>query len=186
MSGEEGGGQQSIGRSRARIISSCQERCFKAVARYIEAANSLEDQQNARLAAAELHNAVLAYYRALRPLRDKEAVEDFWASAEWEFTDSSGYTQTLEGLGELEGMMLQTEQVEQTTQGFLGRRTTASQQPTRLPPRTLLDLAAKLDDAAVQLGFAPDVDDGAQQLYAIKKDPEDYGEPIDDSIPKPE
>lgn len=167
----ERAGEESIGRSRAKIISASQERCFRAVTNYIEAANSLDDGQSERVAAAELHNAVIAYYLALDPLSEKDAVADYWDEA---------------GLDNLSQMMVQYESVEERESGFLGERSTTRREPKRLSPRTLLVLARSLDRAAVRLGFAPEVDSGDGELYEVKRDPDEYGDPIDDDIPKPE
>jgi hypothetical protein len=181
MTEEDGGdGTRTAGRSRGRIIAATQERAFKAVNRYVEAANSLDDSGEARVAAAELHNAVMAYYRALRPLRNEEVIEDFWEGAEWEYRGDR-----VKGLDKLAQVMVESEEDTEHRQGFLGARTERKRKPLRLAPKTLIQLAATLDDAAVKLGFAPEVDTSDGQLYAIKRDPEEYGEPVDDSIPKP-
>jgi hypothetical protein len=182
----------TVARSRERIISHAQERCHAAAVRYIEAANSLDDDARSDLAAAELHNAVIEYYRALRPLSGEDAVSDYWgdvtlwtrrtqseSGSDEEAAEVTGFDR----LGE-EAVRMRT--VEEKTMGYTGSRTVTRQEPVRLPPKILLRIAEKLDEAAVKLGFAPETDDGRDKTYEMKKDPEDHDEPIDDSIPKPE
>jgi hypothetical protein len=50
----------------------------------------------------------------------------------------------------------------------------------------LLELTERLDDLANKLGFGAATASGKGDIYAIKRDPEDYSEPVNDDIPKPQ
>jgi hypothetical protein len=50
----------------------------------------------------------------------------------------------------------------------------------------LIELTEELDDLAKKLGFAATTESGAGDIYAVKRDPEDYDDPVNDDIPKPE
>jgi len=175
----------TVARSRERIISHAQERCHAAAVRYIEAANSLDDDARSDVAAAELHNSTIEYYRALRPLSDEDAVSDFWADVELWDPDAEE-KEAVTGFDTLGDWAVQMRTTTQTKRGYTGSKKVTRKEPVRLPPSVLLDVAEKLDEAAVKLGFAPETDDGRDKTYEMKKDPEDHDEPIDDSIPKPE
>jgi hypothetical protein len=78
---------------------------------------------------------------------------------------------------------------EQTTRS--NRRTgelTVTQVPAidELDDWYLIELTEQLDDLAKKLGFAAKADSGKGDMYAVKRDPDDYKEPVSDDIPKPE
>lgn len=50
----------------------------------------------------------------------------------------------------------------------------------------LIDVTEQLDDLAKKLGFAAKAASGKGDMYAVKRDPDDYEEPVSDDIPKPE
>lgn len=50
----------------------------------------------------------------------------------------------------------------------------------------LIEVTEQLDDLAKKLGFAAKAASGKGDMYAVKRDPEDYEEPVSDDIPKPE
>lgn len=146
--------QGTVGQSRAKIIAAAQERCYRAVTTFIESATTSDGQPDR--AAVELHNAVIAFYRALRPLRGEPAVADDWEGVEWQ-TREGEHT----GLAALETMMIRYKETNRKRTGFLGTQQQTRRVPVRLPPQTLLNLAAELDDMAVALGFAPEVAEGS-------------------------
>jgi hypothetical protein len=44
----------------------------------------------------------------------------------------------------------------------------------------------ELEDIADELGFSAAVDSGKGDLYAVKRDPDKYDDPVNDDITKPE
>jgi len=65
-------------RARENIIKHEQERLHTAMSEYVQISNSTNRDDAERVAAAELHNAVIRYYWALKPLANEPAVRDFW------------------------------------------------------------------------------------------------------------
>lgn len=196
---DDGDRPTTVAQSRERIISHAQERCHAASVRYIEAANSLDGDNRRELAAAELHNAVIEYYRALQPLSNEDAVSDFWESVVLWTTEGSesdgggsdddgsvGDSAAVTGFDRLGKEAVRFRTVTESKMGYCGQRTESRREPVRLPPDLLLRVAQKLDEAAIKLGFSPETDDGKEKTYTIGKNQEDYDDPIDDSIDKPE
>lgn len=52
--------------------------------------------------------------------------------------------------------------------------------------RELDRIGRELDDIAMELGFGPEPKSGSGDIYEVKRDPEDYDDPIKDDIPKPQ
>jgi hypothetical protein len=50
----------------------------------------------------------------------------------------------------------------------------------------ILSVIEQLDDVANDLNFSANAADGKGDLYAIKRDPDDYDDPVSDDVPKPE
>lgn len=190
----DGGG--TVGASRARIIAHAQERCHQARTQYIEAENTIEGGEHALVAAAELHNAVIEYFYALRPLKDEDPVEDFWDDVVlWTEqipvrTEAGGISmeeQPVTGFDQLAQEAIKHKTVQEERDGYLGKRVVTRDIPIRLPPDILLRISAKLDQAAGMLGFKPSTDDGTGDTFRVSnRDPEDYDDPVKDDIPKPE
>ena len=57
---------------------------------------------------------------------------------------------------------------------------------TELNDWYLLELTEDLDDCAKKLGFSAKATSGGGPLYSIKRDPEDYDDPVSEDVPKPE
>lgn len=145
--------------SRARIIAEAQARTHDARMQFIESANSIEQGAHENLAAAQLHNAVIEYFYALRPLKDEPPVRQFWNEVVlWEEAES-GETKKAKGFDRLEQEAVRFQTTRSTSKGYLGTRTEVNREPIRLPPDVLLRISAKLDQAAGKLGFLPETDD---------------------------
>jgi carbohydrate-binding DOMON domain-containing protein len=151
---------------------------------YIQAANSVSGDDAQRVGAAELHNAVIAYYRALAPLSSDGAVADYWESVELWQRDGEPVT----GFDELrEWAVRYRTTTTESTVGFTGKSQEQSREPVRLPPQISLRIVQQLDTATVKLGFGPPTDDTTDDPYQLGKQPtEEHNEPVDDSIAKPE
>ena len=69
----------------------------------------------------------------------------------------------------------------------LGQSTTVKSVPaiTELSDWYLVELTEDLDDLAKKLGFGAKATSGKGELYSIKRDPEDYDDPVSDDVPKP-
>jgi len=69
----------------------------------------------------------------------------------------------------------------------LGQSTTVKTVPavTELSDWYLVELTEELDDLAKKLGFSAKAASGKGELYSIKRDPEDYDDPVSDDVPKP-
>lgn len=75
----------------------------------------------------------------------------------------------------------------QTTAAGRGRGMSTTTMPAVLdiPAERLIELSKDLDDVAKELKFAapsPQADD----IFAVKRDPDDYEDPVNDDIPKPQ
>jgi hypothetical protein len=177
-------GQSTVARSRERLIAQAQERTYKSAQRYIQAANSVDDSGMQQAGAAELHNAVIGYYRALAPLSDHSAVSGFWDSVElWESPDG----ETVTGFDALADWAVRYRTTTDSAVGFTGRERQQQREPARLPPQVSLQIAQQLHRAAVKLGFKPPMADTTDDPYQLGRQPtEDHDEPIDESVQKPE
>ena len=166
MSDAEAGGVASL--SRGRLIANAQERVHRARSAWIESENSLEGHNLSTALSAEFHNAVIEFFYALRPLKDKPGVKAYWEDVvlwkEEQLVQDEDGTMTIEekpvtGFDTLEQYAVQKRQVRDETVGLLGRQVQVKEIPVRLPPDALLRISAKLDEAAGDLGFVPETDD---------------------------
>jgi hypothetical protein len=157
---EDGAEQSTAARSRERLIAKSQEHAFEVSQQYIQAANSVQDGDVTRVGAAELHNAVIAYYRALAPLANDPAVVNYWETVKlWE-RDGEPVT----GFDVLEGWAVRYRTTTtESTVGFTGKSQQTSREPVRLPPQISLRIVKKLDKAAVKLGFQPPTADAGDE-----------------------
>jgi hypothetical protein len=168
----------SLGRDRARLINDrilamdqIREKCESARAQFGE----VPDEH--RLA---LHNSIRTLYMALRPLRDKDAVADFWEGAtlserwgtwvEAEASDDDSEIvdidddgnpvfatwHTYQGIDRIDGLRDPVAEREVIEQVFGGEKTETVVEPDPLPYDVLLDISTSLEDATERLGFAPE------------------------------
>lgn len=121
----------------------------------------------------KLRNVTVMYYNALREFRNEDVI-----SQEWEQEN---------GPVQLERLISETATVHQQTPGH-----GATSEPTELPLIKTVDLSVLvettrvLDDIANKLGFSAAVNTRRPMYDAGKRDLEDYDEPINSDIPKPE
>lgn len=180
MSSTDDSGRKTV---RERIIEDAQMRCHQARSRCYRARMIYDGEvpQEIKLA---LQEAIIDYYRAMRPLRDESIIRDFWEDAilsrRWikgqrqveqptvdgdlhghgvsvrtETTTETVYYRGLDVLEDLE-TATETERVEKTS--MRGRTTEEVTRQKVLPAGVLVDIASVLDDAAAKLGFKPDTE----------------------------
>jgi len=142
-------------RARENIIKHEQERLHTAMSEYVQISNSINREDAERVAPAELHNAVIRYYWALKPLASEPAVSDFWDSATlWrnrEGEEACGFDTLMDYANKYRT-------VERQVNDFKGHRVVREKEPVRLPPEHLLNIGTLLNKAAWRLGFAPNAD----------------------------
>jgi len=180
--------QSTVARSRERLIAEAQERAYKTAQRYIQAANSTDDRETQQVTAADLHNAVIGYYRALAPLSDHDAVSGYWDSVElWDVRVDEETTTSVTGFDTLADWAVRYRTVTEERVDFTGVQRETHREPVRLPPQHALKIVQQLHRAAVKLGFEPPTADTTDSPYQLGRKPtEDHDEPIDDSVKKPE
>lgn len=66
-----------------------------------------------------------------------------------------------------------------------GPSATESVERVPIEPRTLIEFSYRLDDCAYEMGFSPRADLGREKPYKVMN-PEDYDEPVKDTIRKPQ
>ena len=118
----------------------------------------------------ELATAAIQYWDMLYEFRDASVLD------EGDFPDVSPIR---ERIGQ------QTEVV--TKSKRLGQSTTIKLVPaiTELDDWYLVELTERLDDLAKKLGFSAKEASGKGELYSIKRDPDDYDDPVSNDVEKP-
>jgi len=178
--GDEDTRRRTVARGREQIIDDAQKKLHRAAEEYIGAANTLDRDDELGVKAAQLHNAVISYYRSLAPLKHEPAVADYWQTARlWPRGDGSG--KQVCGLDELRKWMFNVQERTETSVGFTGQQKQTRREPRRLPPRYALLAADRLHRAAVELGFKPPTesendDAGFEYADVLEEGPPDNGE----------
>ena len=167
MSNDEEVQSQAASAARAKLIGEAVTRTHMARRAYISAANTIGDSDGMSIAAAQLHNATIDYYYALRPLSDKQAVKKFWNDVKlWAETEVAYDAETgkysskkvwVTGFDALDHEAVNRRVVTEIRDGYMGHRVVQREVPERLPPEVLLRVSAKLDEATAKLGFMPPV-----------------------------
>jgi hypothetical protein len=171
-------GGQSLGRDRARLINERLIEMFNVRAK-CERARSLEGELSTEHHLA-FHNSIRDVFHALRPLRDEDAVQSFWEEetlsprwGDWQEAtkddpeavpiDSTedgdpifAVWQPYEGLDRLDDLRNVVQNRDVTKNVFGGQSQETVKRPNPLPYDVLLDISMTLEDAAAQLGFAPE------------------------------
>lgn len=154
-----------------RIITRAQQRNHQARAEYLEARQISEDVPWP--IHHELQAAVMELYQALRPLREHNAVEEFWNSVEicdihsgWDPVVKNGRVvdydpvfETLTGFESLEELTAKRTSQTITISDSFGEREVETADRDLVDEQVLLKASQALDDAANKLGFGPDIDE---------------------------
>lgn len=154
-----------------RIITQAQQRNHRARSNYLEARQMSDDVP--WQIHHELQAAVMEFYQGLRPLREHNAVEDFWKEVEiceiqtgWDpvvkngkIVDYNAEIDTITGFESLEELTARRTSEEKTVSDSFGTRTVQTSDRDLVDGHVLLGASQKLDDAANKLGFGPDIDE---------------------------
>lgn len=165
---------------RGRIIEDAMVNCHEARADVLKAqqlAGTVDREYRLRL-----QQAIIEYYYAMRPLREHNAIKDWWEdvvlSERWvkdrrteqKVTGSvvdgvSLEEETVEeyyrGLDHIERLQDMRERRRTVDSGMMGKRESVEEVQKVLETAVLIDIAGTLDDAAAKLGFEPGVPDSA-------------------------
>lgn len=177
-----------------RIIEHHQLQIHEARSRVLQSSHVLAHvPREPRL---RLQQAILDYYHALKPLRDRPEVEEWWSqvtlSENW-VKDRTVETDVTVGGDPINGVEVTEEErevveyyegldviPEEFTQtvtetvhehGFSGPSTATKRTRKVMDAQTLIDVASTLDDAAVKLGFAPEGDTPETAPHDNRVDP---------------
>lgn len=158
-----------------RVIEHHQLRTHEARSRVLQTQHVLTNVP--RQPRLRLQQEILDYYYAMKPLRDRSEVEDWWdnvtLSENWVKGENivqnvTGDVQSgvkieeeveqvyYEGLDEIPDQLTEVEVDTVYEHGLSGPSTTNKRQRKVLPADVLIDLATVLDDAAMKLGFGPE------------------------------
>lgn len=171
--------QYSLGRDRARLINERLMQLFNVRSK-CERARSLDGEVPTEHQIG-LHNAIRDVYLAIRPLRDENAISEWWESVklsrrwgEWQPAKSDhedsvpigqnedgemlyGVWQPYQGLDALDQLRDVVRHREERIRIFGGFKTKTTSEPHPLPYDVLLDISMTLEDACERLGFVPEV-----------------------------
>lgn len=176
-----GGGKTAI----ERVIEHHQLRTHEARSRVLQTQHVLTAVP--RKPRLRLQQELLDYYFALKPLRNRPEVEDWWddvvLSENWIKDRTVTETTSQEVVGDIEtgvniveetteevdleyyrGLDLLPEKLTETTtsteysHGISGPENSQTKRRRVLDAEILIDIATTLDDAAIKLGFGPDGD----------------------------
>lgn len=130
----------------------------------------------------QFHISLINYWMELRPYRNNGNVDKQWEEAElWERPNG----ETVTGLDHLREWVSRMQPGQSKSAGR-GTSKQADARPARLPEEALVDISLVLDDIAHELGFSAQTKGAGKELFAVKRDPEDYPEPVNDEIPAPQ
>lgn len=121
---------------------------------------------------ADLESEVRIMFLHLRRYRDHDAVVKIWE----EF-----------GLDQIPHLCARREEVQVGGVGHLGIDTSRVEtRIIRAPVDYLIEWGLAFNEILMKLDLTMPVKDGKGDLFLIRRDPEDYPEPVKDDIPKPE
>ena len=121
---------------------------------------------------ADLETEVLSMHDALWYKRDHEQAAKTWSKFEMDAIPA--YCNAKQ------------KTVKQTTDHFGNERTETEVEIERAPPDLLKNWARAFVKMVDDLGLNTGVRKESGELYAIKRDPENYDDPVNEDIPKPE
>lgn len=156
----------ATGRTRARIVEQAQATVHEARSQYRRMVSGGADQAEIDAAAADLHSAVMDYWDALRPLSNKDVIQDEWDEgvvySEPQMVTGEDGTPVIQkrpalrGWDSVEQFVGRTTTKTRSVKGFFGGRTVEETAPQRLPPKKLMEMSFRLDLMASELGFSPE------------------------------
>lgn len=115
-----------------------------------------------------------------------EAVVEYW-DVLYEFRDESILNEgDFPDIKEVRSRLGKTTQVPQEAPGDTSNKELVEQPAVMdIPTRRLVEISKRLDDLAKQLGFGASVSEKRPIYHAGKLDPEDYDEPVKDTVARP-
>lgn len=131
----------------------------------------------------EFQNAIVDYYWALRPLREKPKLKDKWNRIQLAKGWTDGDDEPVAGLDTIARLdeLVETDTIERHSMRGTVRETVARQQV--LPFRILKGISGTFDDVAAQLGFVPEPpdDDSLPMITEFDQSTEDPSAQLKDA-----
>lgn len=136
--------------------------------------------RDAEMLQRKWHVQVLSYYREIKRYQNRSIIEGKWNETIEGFDDLT--------LADIEDIQFETRQnvVERFEPDTQQRKRVSESEMLVFSPQELVQITAKLDECASKLGFDVSTEEQRPIYDAGKRDPEDYDEPVKESIPKPQ